>query len=68
MKGFLDFSMTSKVSCDLVTEGSYINCSDKEPEKIKPKDQGFDEATEKIVDTKVYIFHLETCFKQNTRL
>jgi hypothetical protein len=33
------------------SKGSYINCSDKEPEEVKPKDQGFDEAAEKIVDT-----------------
>jgi hypothetical protein len=32
-------------------KNTYINCSNKEPEEIKPKDQGFDEATEKIVDT-----------------
>jgi hypothetical protein len=39
------------VSCDLVTEGSYINCSNKKPEDVKPKDQGFDEAVEKNLDT-----------------
>jgi hypothetical protein len=50
-KGSFRFSNDfSQVSCDLVTEGSYINCSDKEPEDVKPKDQGFDEAAEKIVD------------------
>jgi hypothetical protein len=32
------FNDFSKVSCDLVREGSYINCSDKEPEELKPKD------------------------------
>jgi hypothetical protein len=48
---FRFFNDFSKVSCDLVMEGSYINCSDKEPEDVKPKDQGFDEAAEKIVDT-----------------
>jgi preprotein translocase subunit SecY len=31
-------------------EGNYINCSDKDQEEIKPKDQGFDEAAEKIVN------------------
>jgi hypothetical protein len=31
-------------------EGNYVNCSDKTPEKIRPKDQGFDEAAEKIVN------------------
>jgi t-SNARE complex subunit (syntaxin) len=31
--------------------GSYINCLDKEPEEVKPKDQDFDEAAERIVDT-----------------
>jgi hypothetical protein len=45
------FNDFSKVSCDLVTEGSYINCSDKEPEDVKSKDQDFDEAIEKVVDT-----------------
>jgi hypothetical protein len=33
----------SKVSCDLVTEYSYINCFNKEPEEVKAKDQGFSE-------------------------
>jgi hypothetical protein len=50
-RSFRFFNDFSKVSCDLVIEGSYINCSDKEPEEVKSKDQGFDEATEKIVDT-----------------
>jgi hypothetical protein len=50
-ESFRFFNGFSKVSCDLVTEGSYINCSDKEPEDVKPKDQGFDEVAEKIVDT-----------------
>jgi hypothetical protein len=27
-----------------------VNYSDKDPEEIKPKDQGFDEAIEKIVN------------------
>jgi hypothetical protein len=31
-------------------KGNYINCSDKTPEEIRPKDQGFDEAAEKIVN------------------
>jgi serine/threonine protein phosphatase PrpC len=35
----------------LVTEGLYINYSDKELEEIKPKDQGCNETAEKIVDT-----------------
>jgi hypothetical protein len=50
-KCFKFFNDFSKISCDLVMDGSYINCADKEPEDVKPKDQGFDEATEKIVDT-----------------
>jgi hypothetical protein len=29
-------------------EGNYINCSGKDPEEIKPKNQGFDVASEKI--------------------
>jgi hypothetical protein len=48
---FRFFNDFSKVSCDLVTKGSYINCSDKEPEDVKPKDKNFDEAAEKVVDT-----------------
>jgi hypothetical protein len=35
----------------LITEASYINCSNKEPETVKLKDQDFDEAAEKIVNT-----------------
>jgi hypothetical protein len=35
------------ISCDLKGKRYYINCSNKEPEEIKPKDQGFDEAAEK---------------------
>jgi hypothetical protein len=35
----------------LVTEDSHINCSDKEPEKVKFKNEGFDETAEKIMDT-----------------
>jgi hypothetical protein len=31
-------------------EGNYINCSDKDPEEIKPKDQAFEEAVEKIIN------------------
>jgi hypothetical protein len=48
---FRFFNDLEKISCDLISEGSYINCSDKEPETIKPKDQGFDKAPEKITDT-----------------
>jgi hypothetical protein len=50
-ESFKFFNNFSKVSCDLVTEGSYINCSDKEPEDVRPKNQGFDETAEKVVDT-----------------
>jgi hypothetical protein len=31
-------------------EGNYVNCSDKTPKEIRPKDQGFDEVAEKIVN------------------
>jgi hypothetical protein len=45
------FNDLQGISCNLIGEGSYTDCSDKEPEDIKPKDQGFDESAEKIVDT-----------------
>jgi hypothetical protein len=45
------FNDLQGISCNLIGEGSYTDCSDKEPKDIKPKDQGFDEAAEKIVDT-----------------
>jgi hypothetical protein len=32
-------------------EGNYVNCLDKDLEEIKSKNQGFDEATKKIVNT-----------------
>jgi hypothetical protein len=38
------------ISCEFMGEGNYINGSDKTPEEIWPKDQGFDEAAEKIVN------------------
>jgi hypothetical protein len=38
------------ISCESMGEGNYVNCSDKTPEEIRPKDQGFDEAAEKIVN------------------
>jgi hypothetical protein len=47
------------VSCDLVTEGSYINYSDKKPKKVKPKDQGFDEAAEKLWIQLIQLVQLE---------
>jgi hypothetical protein len=34
---FRFFNDFSKVSYDLVTENSYINCSDKDPEEVKYK-------------------------------
>jgi hypothetical protein len=34
---FRFFNDFGKVLCDLVTEGSYINCSDKEPKEVKLK-------------------------------
>jgi hypothetical protein len=30
-------------ACIVISESSYINCSDKEPEEVIPKDQGYDE-------------------------
>jgi hypothetical protein len=35
---------------EFMGEKNYVNCSDKKPEEIRPKDQGFDEAAEKIVN------------------
>jgi hypothetical protein len=50
-KGFFRFfNDFSNMLCGLVTEGSYINYSDKKPEEVKPKDEGFDKTAEKIVD------------------
>jgi hypothetical protein len=40
----------AEVSCEFTGEGNYVNCSDKTPEIVRPKDQGFDEAAEKIVN------------------
>jgi hypothetical protein len=31
-------------------EGNYVNYSDKIPEKTRPKDQGFNESAEKIIE------------------
>jgi hypothetical protein len=47
MRDHIDFS---KIYLVFTGEGNYINCSNKTPEEIKPKDQGFDEVAEKIVD------------------
>jgi hypothetical protein len=38
------------ISCEFRGEGNHVNCSDKTPEIIRPRDQGFDEAAEKIVN------------------
>jgi hypothetical protein len=38
------------ISCEFMVEGNYVNCSDKTPKEIRPKDQGFDETVEKIVN------------------
>jgi hypothetical protein len=38
------------ISCEITGEDNYVNCSDKTPEEIRPKDQGFDEAAENIVN------------------
>jgi hypothetical protein len=35
---------------EFIGEGIYVNCSDKTPEEIRPKGQGFDEATEKKIN------------------
>jgi hypothetical protein len=43
-------SIDEGFACEFTGEGNYVNCSDKTPEEIRPKDQGFDEATEKIVN------------------
>jgi hypothetical protein len=71
---FRFFKDLEKVSCDLISEGSYINCSDKEPEDVKPKDQGFIKTLKKLwilqiqlVVQEVWIFHLETCSNQNSK-
>jgi hypothetical protein len=61
LSGSCDLKTQDGAGCIIIIsieEGSYrffadlyaINCSDKNPEEIKPKDQGFDEATEKIVN------------------
>jgi hypothetical protein len=47
---FRFFNDFSKVSCEFVTKGSNVICSDKKPEKIKSKDQNFDKIVEKIED------------------
>jgi hypothetical protein len=41
------FNDLHKISCDVNGEGSNTNYSNKEPEKIKPKDQNFNEAAER---------------------
>jgi hypothetical protein len=41
------FNDFSKILCDLITKGSYINYSDKEPEELKLKDQNFDKTVNK---------------------
>jgi hypothetical protein len=41
---------SSQTSCEFTGEGNYVNCLDKDLEEIKPKNQGFDEAAEKIVN------------------
>jgi hypothetical protein len=38
------------ISCEFRGEGNYVNCSDKTLGEIRPKDQGFDEAVEKIIN------------------
>jgi hypothetical protein len=43
------FGDIQRISCDLIGEGLYTNCSNKEPEEIKPKDHSSDEITEKKI-------------------
>jgi hypothetical protein len=38
------------ISCEFTDENNYVSCFNKTPEEIRPKDQGFDEAAEKIVN------------------
>jgi hypothetical protein len=46
------FSDISSISCEQVegVEGHYLNCSNKEPIELKPKEQGFNEAAEIVFD------------------
>jgi hypothetical protein len=44
-------------------ECNYVNCLDKDPVEIKPKDQNFDEAAEKIVS--ITFDNSKTCLIQN---
>jgi hypothetical protein len=43
------FAYLHGISYEFTGESNYVNCSDKDPEEIKPKDQNFEEAAEKIV-------------------
>jgi hypothetical protein len=36
------------ISWEFTGEGNYINCSNKTPEEIRPKDQGFDKVAERV--------------------
>jgi hypothetical protein len=38
------------MSCELVEEGVYTNCSDKEPEEIKLNNQDLEEEDKKIIE------------------
>jgi hypothetical protein len=49
-KSYRFFANLYGISCEFTSEGNYVNCSDKTPEEIRPKDQGFDEAAENIVN------------------
>jgi hypothetical protein len=44
------FADLFRISYKFTGDGNYVNCSDKNPEEIKPKNQNFNEATEKIVN------------------
>jgi hypothetical protein len=63
LSGSCDFKIQDKASSIIIIsidegsyryeftgEGNYINCSNKTPEEIRPKDQGLDEAAEKTVN------------------
>jgi hypothetical protein len=49
-KSYRFFADLYGISCKFTGEGNHFNCSDKTPEIIRPKDQGIDEAAEKIID------------------
>jgi hypothetical protein len=51
MKDLIDFlEIYKRISCSLIGEESYANCSNKEPKEIEQKIQSFNEAGEKIIE------------------